>query len=319
VDAVVADRVARVRAFNRFYTGVIGVLNEGYLRTRWSVTEARVIFELATRGDTNVLTLRRQLGLDSGYLSRLLARFETEGIVRRQRSEQDRRRQVVRLTARGRKAFARLDRRSSNSIHALLCHHPERAQRRLVSAMDGIRGVLDTEAAPIDVRLRPAVAGEYGWVIERHGGVYQAEYGWDQSFETLVAGVVANFLRHHDARREAAWIAEAAGEPVGCIFCVARDRGTAQLRLLLVEPHARGLGVGTTLVNRCVGFAREVGYSRLVLWTNDVLADARRIYERAGFHLVNEQPHHSFGTDLVGQNWALDLHAQGPAPTLDPA
>jgi DNA-binding MarR family transcriptional regulator/GNAT superfamily N-acetyltransferase len=315
VDAAVADRVARVRAFNRFYTGVIGVLNDGYLRTPWSVTEARVIFELATRGDTDALTLRRDLGLDSGYLSRLLARFDAEGIVRRQRSEQDRRRQLVTLTAAGQRAFARLDRRSSNSIHALLSRHPERAQRRLLSAMGAIRGVLDTEAAPIDVRLRPALAGEYGWVVERHGAIYHVEYGWDQSFETLVAGVVADFLSHHDRRREAAWIAEAAGEPVGCIFCVARDADTAQLRLLLVEPHARGLGVGTTLVNRCVAFARHAGYSRLVLWTNNVLVDARRIYERAGFHLVNEQPHHSFGTDLVGQNWALDLHANGPAPT----
>jgi DNA-binding MarR family transcriptional regulator/GNAT superfamily N-acetyltransferase len=307
VDAAVANRVARVRAFNRFYTGVIGVLNHGYLRTPWSVTEARVIFELATRGTADVVTLRRDLGLDSGYLSRLLARFDAEGIVRRQRAEQDGRRQVVTLTAAGRKAFERLNRRAARDIEKLLSGQPERAQRRLVSAMDAIRDVLDAEAAPTEMRLRPPLPGEYGWVVERHGAIYQAEYGWDQSFEALVARVVADYLDRHDPRREAAWVAELSGEPVGFVLCVARDAAAAQLRLLLVEPHARGQGVGSALVDQCITFARDKGYRTCVLWTNDVLVDARRLYERAGFQLVDDEPHHSFGADLVGQTWSLAL------------
>lgn len=311
--ATATDRVGQVRAFNRFYTRAIGILNDGYLRTRWNVSEARVIFELATNGPADTAGLRRDLGLDSGYLSRILARFEADGLVVRERSGADRRRQVVRLTPAGRKEFARLDRRSAKDIAALLARHSERAQRRLVGAMDAIREVLHGEGVPPEVVLRAPEAGEYGWVVERHGALYRAEYGWDASFEALVARIVADYLAEHDDTREGAWIAEAAGEPVGCVFCVRRDDEdgkddkTAQLRLLLVEPHARGLGVGTALVDRCITFARDSGYRRMVLWTNDVLVDACRIYARAGFTLVEEERHHSFGADLVGQYWSLDL------------
>jgi DNA-binding MarR family transcriptional regulator/GNAT superfamily N-acetyltransferase len=306
------DRIARFRTFNRFYTQLIGVLDDGYLRTPWSVTEARVIFELATRdGTAEVAGLRRDLDLDSGYLSRMLTHLEREGVVRRHRSETDGRRQLVTLTARGRKEFARLDRRSSKGIERLLGSHSELAQRRVVEAMDTIRRVMDTTSrARPSVQLRPPAPGEYGWVVERHGAIYASEYGWDQTFEALVARVVADYLDDRDPRRDSAWIAELDGDAVGCVFCVGRNATTAQLRLLLVEPHARGLGVGAMLVERCIGFAREAGYDRLVLWTNDVLVDARHVYERAGFELVHEERHTSFGAELVGQDWVLELRGR---------
>jgi DNA-binding MarR family transcriptional regulator/GNAT superfamily N-acetyltransferase len=276
------------------------------------VTEARVIFELATReGAADVVGLRRDLDLDSGYLSRMLAHLEDEGVVRRQRSDTDGRRQLVTLTARGRKEFARLDRRSSKGIEGLLGSHTELAQRRVVAAMDTIRRVMDTTSgARPNVQLRPPAPGEYGWVVERHGAIYASEYGWDETFEALVARIVADHLGGRDPQRDAAWIAELDGDPVGCVFCVGRDASTAQLRLLLVEPHARGLGVGSMLVERCIAFARDAGYDRLVLWTNDVLVDARRVYERAGFQLVHEERHASFGADLVGQDWVLELRGR---------
>lgn len=202
-----------------------------------------------------------------------------------------------------------LNRRSAKDIEVTLGRHSDRVQRRLLSAMGAIRRALDPDTKTADVVLRPPAAGEFGWVIERHGAVYAAEYGWDTSFEALVARIVADHLADHDPQREAAWVAEVAGEPAGCIFCVERDAATAQLRLLLVEPHARGLGVGAALVDQCIGFARDAGYGELVLWTNDVLADARRLYERAGFRLIEEEPHRSFGADLHSQTWSLDLGA----------
>jgi DNA-binding MarR family transcriptional regulator/GNAT superfamily N-acetyltransferase len=305
--AVNAERVGRVRAFNRCYTQVIGILSESYLHTRWNVSEARVIFELARRGGVDTAILRRDLGLDSGYLSRIVARLQREGLVVCERSPLDGRRQILSLTAAGRKEFSQLDRRSSKDIRALLSQHPDRVQLRLLDAMDTIRAVLGPEVNRRAVVLRTPAAGDFGWVVARHGGLYAEEYGWNQSFEALVARIVADYLDTRELDREAAWIAEVAGEPAGCVFCVRRDDQTAQLRLLLVEPHARGLGVGSALAERCVAFARDAGYRQLVLWTNDVLVDARRLYERAGFQLVKEEAHHSFGADLVGQNWSLDL------------
>jgi DNA-binding MarR family transcriptional regulator/GNAT superfamily N-acetyltransferase len=307
MDATTAGRVAQVRAFNRFYTGVIGVLNDRHLHTRWNLSEARVIFELATRGGADGRTLRRDLGLDSGYLSRMLSGFEARGLIRRERSQQDRRRQLVTLTPAGRKEFTRLNRRAANDIERLLAAHSDKDQRRVLHAMETIRDVLEQREAQPQILLRPPNVGEYGWVIERHGAIYSAEYGWDRSFEALVTTIVADYLRDHDSTREAAWIAEMSGEPVGCIFCLRRDDVTAQLRLLLVEPRARGVGAGSALIDQCVMFARDAGYRELVLWTNDVLVDARRLYERAGFQLIDEEPHHSFGANLVGQNWSLDL------------
>lgn len=308
MGSVTASQVEAVRAFSRFYTRVIGVLEEGLLRTPYSVTEARIIFELAQRDRTELADLRRDLGVDAGYMSRIAARFEADGLIMREPSSVDGRRQALRLTDRGREVFTTLDSRSATQIAGLLDDVPPGDRRRLVEAMGTIRDVLDRERDPgAAVRLRAPGPGDYGWVVSRHGALYAAEYGWDESFEALVARIVADYVQDHDPVREAAWVAEFDGEPVGGVFCVARDAATAQLRLLLVEPAARGLGVGTRLVDECLRFARDAGYDTITLWTNDVLTSARRIYEAAGFELTDEEPHHSFGQDLVGQYWARSL------------
>lgn len=304
----VGDLVGAVRAFNRFYTDVIGVLGEGLLDTPYSLTEARVIFELAQRDRVEVAALRRELHLDAGYLSRILRRLEEEGLVVRGRSEADGRRQQVRLTDQGRVAYQLLDERSASSIGALLGALGDEDQRRLLGAMRTIRGLLDDEPPRPDAYvLRPPRPGDLGWVVQRHGALYAEEYGWDERFEALVARVVADYVEDHDPDAEQAWIAEVDGRPAGCVLCVRKDDDTAQLRLLLVEPDARGTGIGSRLVEECLRFARRAGYRRMVLWTNDVLADARRIYERAGFTLIEEERHDRFGTDLVGQYWERSL------------
>ncbi|MDX6429069.1 MAG: hypothetical protein QOE54_1435 [Streptosporangiaceae bacterium] len=301
------DSVATVRSFNRFYTNVIGVLHEGLVRSPYSLTEARVIFELAQRDTAEVLALRRSLDLDAGYLSRMLTRFEADGLITRERSAADARRQIIRLTRQGRAAYSMLDEGSDDEVRALLADHSEEQRRRLVAAMDTIRAVLDGAAATDSCVLRPMRPGDYGWVIQRNAVLYAREYGWDGTYETLVVRIVAGFLEDHDPEREHAWIAEVDGEPVGGVFCMREDDTTARLRLLLVEPGARGRGVGGHLVDECLRFAREAGYKDMVLWTNDVLAAARRIYQRAGFELVEEAPHRSFGHDLVGQTWRRTL------------
>ena len=299
--------MAAVRAFNRFYTTVIGVLAEGLLRTPYSLTEARVIFELAQRDATEVADLRRLLDIDAGYLSRMLARFEADGLTSRERSPEDGRRQVVRLTGPGREAYETLNHRSAEEIRRLLSSHSGEEQQRLVAAMTRIREILEGRRAPAAYVLRPPGPGDLGWVVQRHGALYTSEYGWDETFEALVARIVADYAGRHDAGREACWIAEVDGEPAGCVFCVRREDPVAQLRLLLVDPGARGLGIGSRLVDECIRFARRAGYARLTLWTNDVLVEARRIYERAGFQLGEEERHRSFGHDLVGQHWWLTL------------
>jgi len=298
--------IEAVRDFNRFYTRVIGVLEEGLLHTPYTLTEARVVFELAQRDRTEVTALRRDLGLDAGYLSRILARFAADGLVTRERAAEDGRRQVVRLSPAGRAVYDTLNARSAEEIGKLLAPLPEPDRDRLVSAMAAIRGVLDGREPP-SWRIRPPLPGDLGWVIAAHGDLYAREYGWDASFEALVARIVADFATDHDPAREAAFIAEVDGAPAGCVFCVRKDDETAQLRILLVDPAARGLGIGAALVDECVAFARKAGYGRMVLWTNDVLRAARRIYERAGFTLVQEGKHHSFGRDLVEQTWSRDL------------
>jgi DNA-binding MarR family transcriptional regulator/GNAT superfamily N-acetyltransferase len=305
------SRVAEVREFNRFYTGVIGVLAEGLLHTPYSLTEARVIFELAQRPETETIALRRALGLDPGYLSRVLARFETDGLVARQQSTVDGRRQVVRLSDAGRRVFATLDSRAAQDVAAILDRIADEDQRRLLAAMSTVRRILQAQHdSPLVLRdLQP---GDLGWVVQRNGAVYAAEYGWDASYEALVARIVAEFVEHRDPACERGWIAELDGDRVGCVFCVradatARPGTTAKLRLLLVEPGARGAGVGSRLVEECLRYARQVGYRRMTLWTNDVLTAARSIYQRAGFTLVSSQPHHSFGHDLVGETWERDL------------
>jgi DNA-binding MarR family transcriptional regulator/N-acetylglutamate synthase-like GNAT family acetyltransferase len=306
---VAPDRVAALRSFTRFYTSVLGVLDEGLLDTPYSVVEARIIFELAQHEATDVADLRRELGVDAGYMSRITARLEAGGIVTRERSSMDGRRQVLRLTDQGRAAFATLDARSTEQAAHLLAGLPDPVQQRVVAAMDAIRACLgDAPTAPLrSVVLRPPDPGDYGWVVARHGALYAADHGWDTSFEGLVARIVGDFAQGHDPAREAAWIAEVDGEPAGCVFCTARDETTAQLRILLVEPTARGLGVGSRLVDECIRFATRAGYASIALWTNDVLVSARRIYQAAGFTLVEEEPHHSFGHDLVGQTWTRPL------------
>ncbi len=301
------ERVSAVRAFNRFYTNVIGLLREGLLRTPYSLTEARVIFELAQRDTSEVPDLRRALDIDAGYLSRILSRFEADGLATRGRSRSDARRQVIRLTDGGRDVFRMLDSRSTGEISKLLSPLRDEEQRRLIGAMATIRGILEDARREDAFVLRPPTPGDLKWVVHRHGVLYGEEYGWDETFEALVARIVDDFADRRDPERERAWIAEMDGEPVGCVFCVQKEEAVAQLRLLLVEPAARGRGIGTRLVQECVAFARQVGYERIMLWTNDVLEDARRIYERTGFELVEEERHRSFGHDLVGQNWWLSL------------
>jgi DNA-binding MarR family transcriptional regulator/GNAT superfamily N-acetyltransferase len=286
---------------------VIGLLREGLLDTPYSLTEARVIFELARADQTEAGQLRRWLDIDAGYLSRLLARFEADGIVRRSRSTADGRRQVIGLTPAGRAVFAKLDALSAGQIRGLLAGLPEGRRASLIAAMAGITDALDGAARAKAVVLRAPLAGELGWVVQRNAALYAAEYGWDETYEALVARIVADYAARADRAREAAWIAEVDGQPAGCVFCMRKSDQIAQLRLLLVEPQARGMGIGERLVAECLAFARRAGYREIVLWTNDVLHAARRIYQRAGFELVGSQEHHSFGHELVGQDWRLRL------------
>ena len=314
---VTGERVTAVREFNRFYTNVLGLLREGLLDTPYSLTEARVIFELARQDQADSGALRRGLDIDAGYLSRILARFEADGLVTRQRAASDGRRHVIRLTEPGRETFRMLDRSSSDQIAALLSTLAEEDQRRLTTAMAAIREVIEGSRRPATFVLRPPRPGDMGWVVQRNAALYAQEYGWDASYEALVARIVADYAGRADPAREAAWIAELDGAPAGCVFCMRKTDTTAQLRLLLVEPRARGLGLGGSLVAECVAFARRAGYTEIVLWTNDVLAAARRIYQRAGFQLTGSQEHHSFGHDLVGQDWRLPLtppSGDGPGP-----
>ncbi|WP_367322925.1 GNAT family N-acetyltransferase [Streptomyces sp. HUAS ZL42] len=304
--------VQDIRAFNRFYTNVIGALDYGrHLYAPYTLTESRVLYELAHSRRTDAADLRSELSLDSGYLSRILNKFEQDGLVERAASETDPRRRRVVLTALGRDAADLLDERARETVGSLLGTVDPGDRPRLAEAMRTIRTILGDVRAPRaeDVVLREPGPGDLGWIVQRNAALYAAEYGWNADYEGLVARIVADFAEDHDPHLERVWIAELAGRPVGCVMCV-RDEApsTARLRLLLVEPDARGLGIGDRLVEAVVDFARGVGYRDLVLWTNDVLAAARRVYRRHGFVLTAEKPHRSFGKDLVGQDWRLDLH-----------
>ncbi|MGW2819547.1 bifunctional helix-turn-helix transcriptional regulator/GNAT family N-acetyltransferase [Streptomyces sp. NPDC001443] len=303
--------VQDIRSFNRFYTNVIGALDYGrHLYAPYTLTESRVLYELAHSPTADAADLRTGLALDSGYLSRILNRFEEDGLVERAAAQDDLRRRRVTLTARGREAAELLEERARETVGALLADVPPADRPRLAEAMRTIRTILGDRGAPRaeDVVLREPGPGDLGWIVQRNAALYAAEYGWNTDYEGLVARIVADFAEDHDPHLERVWIAELDGRPVGCVMCV-RDEapGTARLRLLLVEPDARGLGLGDRLVTAVVAFARGVGYRDLVLWTNDVLAAARRIYLRHGFVLAAETSHRSFGKDLVGQDWRLDL------------
>jgi DNA-binding MarR family transcriptional regulator/N-acetylglutamate synthase-like GNAT family acetyltransferase len=303
-----AARIDAIRRFNRFFTRRIGVLREGLLHTPYSLTEARVLFEISHRDDMTASDLSRELGLDPGYLSRILARLGRRGLVDKVRSETDGRQRLLCLTSEGKDAFSLLDARSREEVAEMLGELSEEDQRRLLEAMATIESVLGRGfkfSEPFF--LRQHEPGDMGWVVHRHGVLYAREYGWDERFEALVAQIVADFINNYDPAKERCWIAEMGGELVGCVFVVRASDTVAKLRLLLVEPGARGLGLGTRLVEECIRFARNRGYETLTLWTNSVLDAARRIYEEQGFELVEEEEHHSFGHDLVGQNWELAL------------
>jgi DNA-binding MarR family transcriptional regulator/GNAT superfamily N-acetyltransferase len=302
-------RIEDVRRFNRFFTRRIGVLREGLLHSPYSLTEARILFEIAHRElALTASDLSRELGLDPGYLSRILAGLEQQGLVEKVRSETDGRRRLLSLTSAGKDAFSLLDTRSREEVGEMLGDLSERNQLRLLEAMRTIEAILSKGfkfSEPFI--LRPHEPGDLGWVVHRHGVLYVQEYGWDERFEALVAQIVADFANNYDPAKERCWIAEMGGGIVGCVFLVRASDTVAKLRLLLVEPEARGLGLGTRLVEECIRFARSRGYRTLTLWTNSVLDAARYIYEGQGFKLVEEEEHHSFGHDLVGQNWELAL------------
>jgi DNA-binding MarR family transcriptional regulator/N-acetylglutamate synthase-like GNAT family acetyltransferase len=302
------QHVECVRCFNRFYTRQIGVLNEHLLKSPFSLAEGRIIYELAQREKATATELINELGLDAGYLSRLLADFKKRGLVARQPSEADGRQSIIRLTEKGQKAFAELNAQSRNQIEAMLGRLSPPDQNRLIEAMRTIEGLLGARPEQkVPYIIRPHQPGDMGWVTHRHGVLYNEEYGWDEQFEALVSEIVARFIQNYDAKRERCWIAERNGEIAGSVFLVKKSKTVAQLRLLLVEPSARGMGIGKRLVNECVRFARQTGYKKIILWTQSVLGAARHIYEEAGFQLVHEGPHHSFGHDLVEQTWELKL------------
>ena len=298
-----AGQVAAVRAFNRFYTNVIGLVRGKYLDSPYSLTEARLLFEMARRDVTAVADLRRALDIDAGYLSRVLARFEADGLVARQRSAGDARRQDVALTSAGRAAQAELDTRSNSEVGDLLAGVD---RPRLLTAMGEITDLLGSPRARAVV-LRPPAPGDLGWMLQRHGAVYADEYSFDSDFEAYVARIIAGYVDIKDPRRAACWIAEVDGAPAGSVCCVPEDESTARLRLLLVERWARGLGIGGRLVSEVLRFARQAGYERIVLSTYDILVSASRIYQGAGFTLVSEGPEHSYGHDLTAQDWGRSL------------
>jgi len=302
------QRVAAVRRFNRFYTRQIGLLQESYLKSQFSLSQVRVLYELAHRERPTATELGRELGLDPGYLSRILRLFERRGFLKRTPSKADGRQSHLFLTARGQAAFAPLNTRSREEIGSMLRALRARDQIGLVDSMRAIEGVLGAQPEKkVPYLLRPHRPGDMGWVVSRHGALYAQEYGWDETFEALVAGIVKKFIEHYDPRKERCWIAEKDGEPVGSVFMVKQSATVAKLRLMLVEPKARGLGIGARLVDECVRFAGQTGYGKITLWTNSVLRAARRIYKEAGFRLIRQERHRSFGHDLVGETWDLKL------------
>ena len=303
-----AEAIEAVRRFSRFYTRWLGLLDRRLLKSDFSLTEVRVLYELAQRDGLTATELRSQLNLDAGYLSRLLKKFEMRGLVSRKTSIPDARRALLTLTAAGRAAFEPLDRASQEQAAAWLSPLRNDEVHALVQAMTTIERLAGERVPPtVPYILRPHHIGDIGWVAHRQGLLYAREYGWNEEFEALVAEIASGFVKNYDPRWEHCWIAEREGAIVGSVFLVRQSETVAKLRLLYVEPDARRLGIGRRLTDECIRFARQKGYTTLTLWTNDVLVSARRIYQATGFRLVNEEPHHSFGKDLVGQYWELGL------------
>ena len=303
--SVSGPQVDAIRQFNRFYTRQIGLLQEHLLASPFTLTQARVLFELGSRGTLTAREIRDDLGLDRGYLSRILDQFAKRGLIRRRKSNKDGRVTLIALTSKGKKTFENLDCLSHESTTEILQGLSAPQRSRLVAAMQRVRTLLSHDAGEHNVTIRTHDIGDIGWAIERHAQLYADEYEWNQDFEILVARLFADFANDHDPAAERCWIAEVDGERAGCVFVVrnAEDPTAAQLRCLLVDPTWRGLGIGTHLVEECLRFAKRAGYKKMVLWTNDVLESARRIYEHFGFKLIEENRHHSFGHDLIGQTW----------------
>ena len=300
--------IETVRRFNRFYTRKIGLLQEGFLKSPFTLPQARVIYELAHHEQATATELGQELGLDAGYLSRILNGMQQQNLICRQLSEKDARQYLISLTPQGREAFSEINASSRNEIGAMLSELSDEEQQSLVGAMLTIDRLLGAQPEhKVSYILRPHQSGDMGWVVQRSGIVYNREYRWNEDFEALVAEIVARFIKNYNPMIERCWIAEKDGENVGSVFLVKKTETIAQLRLLFVEPKSRGLGIGKRLVQECTRFAKQVGYEKIMLWTNSVLDAARYIYEQEGYRLTKEEPHHSFGHDLVGQNWELDL------------
>ena len=302
------ETIRAIRHFNRFYTRQIGVLNQGLLDSPYSLTEARVIYELAQKETCTATELGSQLNLDMGYLSRILANFQKKGLLQKEPAPQDKRQSLLRLSPSGQQAFAMLNERSSQEINGMLEALSAAEQQRLVKAMRIVEALLDPQAQERPaVIIRPLQPGDLGWVVSRHGALYAQEYHWDISFEGFVAQIAADYLKNLDPQKENGWIAEVNGENAGCVFLVKKSDEVAKLRMLLVEPGARGLGIGKRLVQECIRFARQCGYRKMTLWTQSFLLAARHIYQQAGFRLTESEANHEFGQDLVSETWDLDL------------
>jgi DNA-binding MarR family transcriptional regulator/GNAT superfamily N-acetyltransferase len=306
-DRPAPDRISAVRRFNRFYTQHIGVLREGWLDSPFSLTEARVLYEIGQRAGTTASEIGNELGLDAGYLSRILGRFHKDGLIRKQISPDDGRQTLLSMTAQGRKAFAPLEAHTLQQVGAMLERLPPHDRDRLVSAMGTVECLLAPAPATPDFIMREPRAGDFGWIVTRHAVLYAQEYQWDATFEGLCAQIVADFLKTFDPSCERGVIAERNGEPVGSVLLAKDTPEVARLRLLLVEPSARGLGIGKALTDECIGFARACGYRRITLWTHSVLTAARHIYERAGFRLTTSEPRKSWGQDVVSEYWDMEL------------
>jgi DNA-binding MarR family transcriptional regulator/N-acetylglutamate synthase-like GNAT family acetyltransferase len=298
--------IAALRAFNRFYTRKLGVLDQQHLKSPFSMSEARVLYEIAQREDISAKEIGAVLGLDAGYLSRIVQNFDEAGLIRREPLPTDRRQYRLAVTAKGRQAYEKLERSTNDHIAAMLEGLPPGGKARLVESITAIQRLLG-DAAPRPATLREPRPGDMGWVVQSHGALYAREYGFDSSFEGLVAEIAAKFLASFDASRERCWIAEIDGMQVGSIFLVRHSDDVAKLRLLLIDPAGRGQKLGHRLVGECIAFARACGYRRITLWTQSILLAARSIYEKAGFRLVATEPHRSFGQDLMGETWELEL------------